>query len=123
VKYLLMIYNSATEQPTPAELEELVRGHAALHRELAEQGVVIGSASLTDPASATTVRVRGGVPAITDGPYAETKEYLAGYYLVDCSLERAVEIAGRIPCGVAGGGVEIRALDLPVTAAVTSAVS
>lgn len=120
VKYLLLIYNNPGRPPTGPEFEELVHGHAALHRELAEAGVIISSASLAEPDRATTVQVRESVPAVTDGPFLETKEHLAGYYLVDCSPEQALDIAARIPCGAAGG-VEIRPVDETVTEAVRGA--
>jgi hypothetical protein len=112
-----MIYNNAEVEPSPAELEELIRGHAKLHRELTDEDVLRSSGSLVEPAAGTTVRSRDGVRTVTDGPYAEAKEYLAGYYLVECSHERAMEIAERIPCGVSGG-VEIRAIDDVITSAV-----
>lgn len=112
-----MIYNNAEREPSSGELEELIRGHAKLHRELVDDGVILSSGSLVDPDRATTVRTHDGVRAVTDGPYAEAKEYLAGYYLVECSKERAMEIAERIPCGVSGG-VEIRAIDEEITSAV-----
>ena len=66
-------------------------------KELTESGELVGSEGLTT-LNAKTVRVHNGVPAITDGPFTEAKEYLAGYYMVDCaSLERATEIAARLP--------------------------
>jgi hypothetical protein len=116
MKYLLMIYNNAAaREPTEAEFDTLMQGHIALYQELAEAGSVVSSASLINPPAATTVRVQDGVPAVTDGPYLEAKEYLAGYYLVECdSREQAIEIATRIPCGI-HGAVEIRAVDEAIT--------
>jgi hypothetical protein len=115
VKYLLLIYNNPV-QPETADIDTLMRGHATLYRELAEAGTVVSSAALSAPPAVTTVRVReGAAPAITDGPYLEAKEYLAGYYLVDCATrEEALEIAARIPCGAAGA-VEVRPVDEEVT--------
>jgi hypothetical protein len=83
----------------PAERRaEMIEQSEALHRELIESGELIMVEGLADPASTRSVRVRNGVPVITDGPYSEAKEQLAGYLVVDCaSLERATEIAGRIP--------------------------
>jgi hypothetical protein len=67
-------------------------------KELTESGELVGGEALADGSHTRTVRVRGGVPAITDGPFAEAKEQLAGYLTVDCdSIERAVDIAARWP--------------------------
>jgi hypothetical protein len=69
---------------------------------------MIGFAALADPAQSRTVRVRDGALAATDGPYVEAKEFLAGYYVVDCeSVDRAVELAGQIPDG-RFTGIEVR---------------
>lgn len=115
MRYLLLIYNNANTTTTEAELDALVSGQITLYRELSEAGAVVSSAALTNPPAATTVRIADGVPTVTDGPYLEAKEYLAGFYLVDCdSLEQAVEIAGRIPCAP-HGHVEIRAVDEAIT--------
>lgn len=115
VKYLLLIYNKP-EPVESARVAELIRGHAAVYRELADAGKLVSSASLTTPLAATTVHLsESGVPAVTDGPFLETKEFLAGYYLVDCATrDEALEIAARIPCGRAGA-VEVRAVDEEVT--------
>jgi hypothetical protein len=69
-----------------------------MSEEIEASGEFVNGAALADPATARTVRVRDGVPATTDGPFAESKEQLAGYYVLDCeSMERAVEIAARDP--------------------------
>lgn len=117
MKYLLLIYNNPAHPTSGAELEELVKGHAELYRELSANGVVVSGASLADPEQATTVQVRQGAAAVTDGPFLETKEHLAGFYLVDCSEQEALEIAARIPCGAAGG-VEVRPVNEEVSRAV-----
>jgi len=99
MKYMLLIYGN---QQTWDLLEErgygdLMKRHVALGEELTASGEFVGSGGLTVD-GARTVRVRDGEAAITDGPYAEAKEVLAGYYLVECdSLERATDIARRIP--------------------------
>jgi hypothetical protein len=113
VKYLLMIYNRSGLE---GDTERLVQGHTELYQELASAGKVISSASLTDPPAASTVHIRdGGVPAVTDGPFLEAKEYLAGYYLVDVDTrEEALRIAARIPCG-AHGAVEVRPVNEEIT--------
>jgi hypothetical protein len=100
MKYILLIYSSPTTWSALSEedVEALTREHAALIEELVESGEWVGGNILADPSNTRTVRVRGGVPATTDGPFAEAKEHLAGYDLVDCeSPERAAEIAARIP--------------------------
>lgn len=99
MKYMLLIYGN---QQTWDLLEErgyddLMKRHTALGEELAATGEFVGSNGLTT-AGARTVKVRGGAPDVTDGPYAEAKEVLAGYYLIECdSLERATEIALKVP--------------------------
>ena len=68
------------------------------YKELNESGEFIGGRALADPATSKVVRVRDGVPATTDGPFAESKEQLAGYYVLDVeNIDRAVEIAARDP--------------------------
>lgn len=120
VKYLLMIYNNPA-QLADEDSDALMRGHTELFRDLDAAGKVVSSAALTEPSVATTKTVHileGGVPAVTDGPFLEAKEYLAGYYLVDCeTVEEAVEIARRVPCSVTGA-VEIRPINEDVTRAV-----
>ena len=76
---------------------DLMKRHMALGEELAASGEFVGSGGLT-MTDARTVRVRDGGTEVTDGPFAEAKEVLAGYYLVDCdSLDRATSIAAKIP--------------------------
>ena len=83
-------------------------GHLALTDELAASGELVISEGLPDPSTSTRVSVRGGRALTTDGPFAEVKEYLAGFYLVDCEgLQRAVEIAAKAP-DAAYGFVEVR---------------
>ncbi|WP_116951752.1 YciI family protein [Jiangella endophytica] len=77
--------------------EDVMRAHRELTEQLVASGEYVASSGLTVEA-ARTVRVRDGVPAVTDGPFTEAKEVLAGYYLVDCAnVERATQIAARIP--------------------------
>ncbi|MGI8624854.1 MAG: YciI family protein [Solirubrobacteraceae bacterium] len=82
---------------------------------LAESGELIVSEGLADPSLAKSVSVREGQTMTTDGPFAEAKEYLAGFYLIECeSIERAVELAARAP-DAATGAVEVRPIfDLSV---------
>jgi hypothetical protein len=99
VKYMLLIYgNQATwDASLEEEYREVVEAHEVLIKELTESGELVAAVGLTI-VDARTVQVRDGVPAVTDGPFTEAKEVLAGYYLVDCeSIERATEIATRVP--------------------------
>jgi hypothetical protein len=99
VKYLLMIYGNPTtwDSWTDEDYAGVIRAHQALQKDLTGSGELVGSAGLTT-VDARTVRVTDAVPVVTDGPFTEAKEYLAGYYVVDCtSIERATEIAGRLP--------------------------
>jgi hypothetical protein len=120
VKYLLMIYNNPA-QLAEEDFDALLSGHKTLFNELNAAGKVVSSAALPEPSVVNTKTVHiveGNVPAVTDGPFLEAKEYLAGYYLVDCeTVEEAVEIARRVPCSVSGA-VEIRPINEDVTRAV-----
>jgi hypothetical protein len=100
VKYMLLIYqNPAAFQALPEEeLNAVMSEVDEIMRELQESGEWVGGAGLTDTSNAKTVRVRDGVPAITDGPYLESKEHMVGYCIFECeSMERATEIATRWP--------------------------
>lgn len=100
MKYVALVYNNpgAFEALSQTERDELMRQADAFLKELTESGELLGGQALADPSTGKTVRVRKGVPAVTDGPFAEAKEQLAGYYVLDCeSLERATEIVARDP--------------------------
>jgi hypothetical protein len=110
MKYLLLIYTNPANWAllTEEERDGLLAEYAAITREITKTGEHLGGSPLADPGTATTVRVRGGRRDLTDGPFAEAKEHLAGYYLVDCeSLDRAIALAERLP-DARLGGVEIR---------------
>ncbi len=101
VKYMMLIYGTDETWQRIYDGDkvgdDLMRAHRALTDQLVASGEYVASSGLTVEA-ARTVRVRDGVPAVTDGPFTEAKEVLAGYYLVDCaSVERATEIAALIP--------------------------
>lgn len=107
MKYMLLIYSSPQtwNALSQGERDQMGEEHFALDRELIESGEYVGGNALADTAQSKTVRIRDGATMITDGPYLETKEHLAGYDIVECdSMERALEIAARIPdaglCGV-----------------------
>lgn len=88
----------------------VMTGHGEFIRRIRESGELINTQALDVPARSAVVRVRDGVPAVTDGPYIESKEFLAGFYLVECaSAERAYELAAMIPdAAIEGVGIEVR---------------
>jgi hypothetical protein len=100
MKYMLLIYNNAEALATMPEQERdaLFGTVNEIMEELTKSGELIGGEALADPSRTKTVRVRDGVAAITDGPFAESKEQFAGYLMVECETpDRAVEIAARWP--------------------------
>lgn len=113
MRYLVLIYTNPDarrlwEQLPEAEQAMGLRAYAELNEDLAASGEMIVSESLADSSLARHVVVRGGEAMTTDGPFAEVKEQLAGFYLVECeTIERATEIAARIPEAEAGV-VEVR---------------
>ena len=112
MKYMLLIYDNAKTRETflGEGGEALMAELDAVMKELTESGELVGSEALADPANTRTIRVVDGAPAITDGPFAETKEHLGGYLIVDCeSAERAAEIALRWP-SARFSPLEVRAL-------------
>lgn len=114
MRYMLLIYSK--ERPeglNPEERQELYAGHARTLQEATRKGVLRGAEPLSPTTTATTVRVHDGRVLVTDGPFAETKEHLAGYYIIDCeNLDDAIEWAAKIPTGCKGGEgcIEIRPL-------------
>jgi hypothetical protein len=114
VKYVILIWSNPTsrklwESFSDDERAEGFQAYAALDQELAASGELIVSEALAEPSATTRVSVKDGRTITTDGPFAEAKELLAGFYLVDCeSLERAVEIAARVPGMAELGLVEVR---------------
>jgi len=119
VKYVILIYSNPTsrklwESLSDAERAEGFRAYAALDEDLAASGEMIVSEALADPSTARRVSVQEDRTITTDGPFAEAKELLAGFYLVECdSLDRAIAIAARIPGLAELGLVEVRpVLDL-----------
>jgi hypothetical protein len=100
VKYLLIIQmNPATwESLSEAERNEIAEGQNAFMATITASGEMVGTHALADPSQSAVVRGRPGASTVTDGPFAETKEYMGGFYVVDCeSPERAYELAARIP--------------------------
>ena len=100
MKYLLLIYGNQEKWASiPAEAwPEAIARQDAFNRKYQATGELIGAYGLADTMTARLVRRENGVPAVTDGPYQETKEYIASFYLLDCeSEERAVQIAADMP--------------------------
>jgi hypothetical protein len=95
---------------TDEEKAALGEGHAAFIEALKTSGELITTQALVDPSQAAVVSVRNGQPVVTDGPFLESKEYLGGFYLIDCEdRERAIALAAQIPdAAIAGLGVEVR---------------
>ncbi|GAA4986021.1 YciI family protein [Yinghuangia aomiensis] len=95
---------------TDAEKAAIGDGHGKFIAGLKQSGELITTQALVDPSQAVVVKVRNGQPVVTDGPFLEAKEYLGGFYLVDCeNKERAIELAAQIPdTAVEGLGVEVR---------------
>jgi hypothetical protein len=99
VKYVVLIYNNpATWEALPATERDRVLGiHNRIIKELSESGELIRVDGLAHPANTKTVRLRGGAAVVTDGPFTEAKEQLAGVWAVDCdSIERAIEISAPV---------------------------
>jgi hypothetical protein len=97
---MLLIYMNPTtwESLSENERNEVFAGHEEFQRIIRESGEMVSTEALADPLNSATVRVRGGVPAVTDGPFVEAKEFFCGYYVVDCeSKERAIELAALVP--------------------------
>jgi hypothetical protein len=109
MKYALLIYTTPgmVDHFTNGELEAMSSEYYALRE---EPGCIEGG-QLADIATATTVRVDDGRALTTDGPFAETKEVFAGYYVFDLeNLDAAIEVASRVPAARLGGSVEVRPL-------------
>ncbi|MDQ2758365.1 MAG: YciI family protein [Actinomycetota bacterium] len=113
MKYMILIHSNPHFQErwdglTDTQRAGFGRGHLALTAELASSGELVVSEGLADPSVGRWVTARDGDVLTTDGPFAEAKEHLAGFYLVECdSPERAVEIGARVPDAV-WGLVEVR---------------
>jgi hypothetical protein len=111
MRYMMLIYSREDESATTDELKAIAAGHGAVMTESARKGIFRAADPLEPTVTATTVRVNNGEVLITDGPFAETKEQLAGYYILDCQdLDEALAWAAKIPTGCKGGVgcVEVR---------------
>jgi hypothetical protein len=107
-QYMLLAYQPQVDAAEQAEREAELPLFLELHRSLREAGLLVGVQRLRSVESATSVRVRGGETEITDGPFAVTKEVLAGYYVLECAdLDEALKQAARLPLA-RHGTVEVR---------------
>jgi hypothetical protein len=121
LKYVLLIYSNPETWAHPVFLHQRemlsdderrsrTRQFETLISEISESGELIACEALAEPSRSRTIRIREGVPVSTDGPFAEAKEQLAGYFVVDCeSHERALEIASRFP-DLGHSPIEVRPL-------------
>jgi len=117
MRYMLLVYSNenSMEAASPEERAAVRAGHAAVISETGQRGILRGAEPLEPTSTATTVRVQQGKVMVTDGPFAETKEQLAGYYILDCKdLDEVLEWAARIPTACAGGSgcIEVRPIRL-----------
>lgn len=135
MRYMLLIYGEEVQQEdAPAgeaaagdpagEAPELSPPWLEYTNWLLREGIHTAGERLAGSSSATTVRARDGANMITDGPYAETKEVLGGYYIIECDdLDKALEAAARCPAVAFGGSVEVRPIiGMPVPDAVPASV-
>jgi hypothetical protein len=112
MNYMLLIYGDPAQQPaygTP-EFNEMMGGFSALNQQMNAEGVLRGGEGLQGVETATSVRLRGGKVETMDGPFAETREHLGGYYVVDVpDLDAALRWAAKIPAAKYGT-IEVRPL-------------
>lgn len=114
MQYLLMCcFDEKQWDALPdSQRDQIMDRYQALEQDLIKSGHYRAGAKLGPVSTTTTVRMKNGKPAITDGPFAETKEQIGGYHLIECSnLDEAIAIAMRIPTLPAGGTVEVRPVE------------
>jgi len=112
MRYMLLIYASEADfsHMTSEEHAAIMQGHSTFAQEAMQRGILMGGAPLQPTSTARTVRIRKGKTLVVDGPFAETKEQLAGTYILDCkNLDEAIELATKIPDAL-HGSIEIRPL-------------
>ena len=110
MKYMLLIAVDPTDMPQANDDggHDMSAEYYAFTQRIIASGELVAGDPLHDASTATTVRIRNGATTLTDGPFAETKEQLGGYYIVDvASLDRALELAAELPAA-RGGSVEVR---------------
>jgi hypothetical protein len=116
MKYILLIYgdemtwNSIRDSTSQQDAEKIYAAHSAYGEKMAKAGVIRGGAELKPTSTATSIRFNNSKPTTTDGPFAETREQLGGYYIIEVdNLEQAIDWASQMP-GMTNGTVEIRPL-------------
>ena len=112
MKYMLLIYGDESAWGSMSEeaRQKLYAEHRAFGEAMTKAGVIRGGSELKPSSTATTLRFKSGKPATLDGPFAESKEQLGGYYIIDANnLETALEWAAKMP-GMTSGAVEVRPL-------------
>jgi hypothetical protein len=109
MKYALLIYSQPAEQAFNQLSEQEQRAVLAEYMAIRAEPGVLGGERLQPVEATTTVRVDGGKTLTTDGPFADTKEHLGGFFLVEAEdIDRALELAARIPAARMGGAIEVR---------------
>ena len=111
MEYLALVYGNpdAWELMSETERATAYEGYVAVSRDATAAGVLVDASELESTTAATSVRVRNGEALVTDGPYAEVKESLGGYYLFSCeTFEDAIAWAAKIPAAWNGGAIEVR---------------
>jgi hypothetical protein len=120
VEFLALVYGDPEtwERLSEDERSTAYEGYVAVSRDATAAGALVDASELESTTAATSVRVRNGDTLVTDGPYAEVKESLGGYYLFSCdSMAEAVRWAARIPSAAHGGAIEVRAVHVDEEAA------
>jgi hypothetical protein len=125
MQFSILIYETQSElaaRNDAARQGEYWAAYTAYSRALAEAGVMVGGAGLQQPMAATTLRLRGGKRQVQDGPFADTKEQLGGFFLIEVpDLDKALEWAARCPAA-STGSVEVRPVLPPPPTAVSARV-
>src|SRR5215471_9355748 len=114
MQYLLMCcFDEKRWKEIPeSERDEIMRKYDEFKQSLVKSGRYLAGAKLQSSSTASTIRQKNGKPVITDGPFAETKEQLGGYHLIECNdLDEAISIARRMPTVPFGGVIEVRPVE------------
>jgi hypothetical protein len=108
MQYLLLIYQSEANRPSDADRSKMMEEYGKFTQSIIQSGNFKAGDALQPTSSATTVRVKDGMPVVTHGPFAETREALLGYYMIDAKdLDEALAIAARVPSARIGS-IEVR---------------
>src|SRR5438105_15624714 len=113
MRYMLLVYSKEQASAYPESMQQIAETHRLVMAEASQKGILEGAEPLRPTTTATTVRPQHGKSIVLDGPFAETKEQLAGYYILNCKdLDEAIAWAAKIPtaCGGGEGCIEIRPL-------------